>query len=191
MTRWGWNIGIRGTIKQPWNQKRGQTTTASNLPSSVSGVFVGVFSTEFMCFHSFSLTFSLSDHPSPLLRQMSGRRVPERAIRIRIINIISFHCDPRCGPLHTQGREATNIMATESSQLSIYTLPPLSSPHTATHTPSAVAKLQFERRQGRSSSGSGCGQAGGVVLGPRDAIQWSVLLTNVQVKLNWKSSMAG
>lgn len=141
--------------------KRGQTTTASNLPSSVSAVFVGVFSTEFMCFHSFSLTFFLSDHPSPLLRQMSGSRVPERAIRIRIINIISFHCDPRCGPLHTQGREATNIMATESSQLSIYILPPLSSPHTATHTPSAVAKLQFERRQGRSSSGSGCGRAGG------------------------------
>lgn len=169
--------------------KRRQTTTASNLPSSVSGVFVGVFSTEFMCFHSFSLTFSLSDHPSPLLRQMSGRRVPERAIRIRIINIISFHCDPRCGPLHTQGREATNITATESSQLSIYTLPPLSSLHTATHTPSAVAKLQFETT-GEKQQWQRL-RAGGGVPGPRDAIQWSVLLTNVQVKLNWKSSMAG
>lgn len=29
--------------------------------------------------------------------------------------------------------------------------------HTATHTPSSVAKLQFERRQGRGSRGSGCG----------------------------------
>lgn len=104
--------------------KREQTNRASNLPSSVSGVFVGVFSTEFICFHFFSLTFPLSDHPSPLLRQMSGSRVPERAIRIRIINIISFHCDPRCGPLHTQGHQATNITATESRQLSIYPPPP-------------------------------------------------------------------
>lgn len=131
MTGWGWNIGIRGTIKQPWNHERGQTTRASNLPSSVSAVFVEVFSTEFMCFHFFSLTFSLSDHPSPLLRQMSGSRVPERAIRIRIINIISFYCDPRRGPLHTQGQEATNIMATESSQLSIY---PLFPTHLNSHT---------------------------------------------------------
>ena len=68
---------------------------AANLPYSASSVFVArVFSAEFIGFRFISLTFSLSDHPSPLLRPMSGSRVPERAIRIRIINIISFHCDP-------------------------------------------------------------------------------------------------
>lgn len=87
--------------------------------STFLGELVEIFSTEFICFHFISLTFSLSDHPRPLLRQMSGSRVPERAIRIRIINIISFHCDPLRGPLHTQGQDAENTMARVSSRLSI------------------------------------------------------------------------
>lgn len=143
-------------------KRKSQRQTEQQIYRTQRAVFfVGVFSAEFACFHFISLTFSLSDHPSPLLRQMSGSRVPERAIRIRIINIISFHCDPLRGPLHTQGQDAENIMARVTSRLSIY--PPYihTRTHTATHAPSSVAKLQFERRQGRGSSGSGCGGAAG------------------------------
>lgn len=114
ITSWQWIIGNRRTIKRPWNyEKKGKRTNSRSY--SVSEVF----STEFVGFHFISLTFTLSDHPSPLLRQMSGSRVPERAISIRIINIISFHCDSLCSPLHTQGQDAANTVATVSSGLSI------------------------------------------------------------------------
>lgn len=150
--------------------------------------FVGVFSAEFACFHFISLTFSLSDHPSPLLRQMSGSRVPERAIRIRIINIISFHCDPLRGPLHTQGQDAENIMAT--SNQSAVNLPPYV--HTRTHTQRLTHPPQWLNCSLRDDRGEAAVAAVvGGLPGPGDAIQWSVLLTSVQVKLNWKSSTAG
>lgn len=152
--------------------------------------FVGVFSAEFACFHFISLTFSLSDHPSPLLRQMSGSRVPERAIRIRIINIISFHCDPLRGPLHTQGQDAENIMARVTSRLSIYP------PHTYTHAHTQQLThppqwLNCSLRDDRGEAAVAAVVGWGGLPGPGDAIQWSVLLTSVQVKLNWKSSTAG
>lgn len=78
-----------------------------------------VLSSGFIIFHFISLTFSPSDHPSPLLRRGSESRVPQRAIRIRIINIVSFHSDPLRGPLCTQGQDAVNIVAGVSSRLSI------------------------------------------------------------------------
>lgn len=55
---------------------------------------------------------------------------------------------------------------------------------------SSVAKLQLERRRGEAAVAAE-GVVGSAPPGLRDAIQWSVRLTSVQVKLNWKSSTAG
>lgn len=62
-------------------------------------------------------------------------RVPERAIRIRIINIISFHCDPLRGPLHTQGQNAAEYCG-KSIQSAVnlsHATPPNLPEHAHTH----------------------------------------------------------
>lgn len=138
--------------------KSGRRKAKTDLPYSVKSVFVEVFSTEFGSFHFISLTFSLSDHPSPLLRQLRESRVPERAIRIRIINIISFHCDPLCGPLHTQGQDGANTVEDYPSACQSR----LSPPHTYTHT-YAPQWLNCSLRDdmGRGSGDHGGGGAAG------------------------------
>lgn len=118
-----------------------------------------IFSAGFICFHFISLTFSLTDHPGPLLRQMSGCTLPERAIRIRIINIISFHCATLIS-LQPTAHTRTGIReySSECIQSAVNLTPPIPT-HTHTNAPSKAAKLQFERRQGRGSGG--CGGGGG------------------------------
>lgn len=149
------NNGTIRTIKQPWNHqiksKNGTVVVVKLVGSNLLHLMIrGVFCLRILSWiYLLSLTFSPSDRPSPLPRQPSGGSAPERAIRIRIINIISFHCDPRHGPLHTQGQDAANNTAGISSRLSIYARTHVQAPLPHTRSTSLVAKLQFERRQWR------------------------------------------